>query len=101
MTKEEAKTILKELHDNSLFSVRTALETFFPEFKCRGLYVKGADLVKELKDRPEDHEEEQRRKHGLISLSELDEIMQELRRHMDEALPEFTAENPVLKEDKK
>lgn len=58
MTKEEAKTILKELHDNSLFSVRTALETFFPEFKCRGLYVKGADLVKELEDIQKEHEKD-------------------------------------------
>ena len=102
MTKEEAKTILKELHNNSLFSVRTALETFFPEFKCRGLYVKGADLVKELKDGQEAHEEEQRRKHGLISLSELDEIMKELHSHMDEALPEFDCRKPCpKKEDKK
>lgn len=34
MTKEEALDILKEFHDKSaLFSVRTALEVFFPKFK--------------------------------------------------------------------
>ena len=78
-----------------------ALETFFPEFKCRGLYVKGADLVKELKDSQEAHEEELRRKHGLISLSELDEIMKELHRHMDEALPEFYCRKPCPKKEEK
>lgn len=31
MTKETAMKILKELHDNSLFSNRTALETIIPE----------------------------------------------------------------------
>lgn len=81
MTREIAKEILKELHDNSLFSVRTALETFFPEFK--------------------DTEEELRRKHGLISLSELDEIMKELHSHMDEALPEFDCRKPCPKKEAK
>ena len=33
MTKEEAINILRETHDNSLFSVRTALETLIPELK--------------------------------------------------------------------
>jgi len=33
MTKETAMKILKELHDNSLFSNRTALETIIPELK--------------------------------------------------------------------
>lgn len=42
MTRETAKAILKELHDNSLFSVRTALETFFPEFNGDVESVKSA-----------------------------------------------------------
>ena len=33
MTKEEAIRILRETHDSALFSVRTALETLFPELK--------------------------------------------------------------------
>jgi hypothetical protein len=33
MTQEEAKKILKQTHDNGFFSLRTALEVFFPEFK--------------------------------------------------------------------
>ena len=82
MTKEEAKEILREVHENSVFSVRTALETFFPEFKHRVI-----------------SEEELRRKHGLISLSELDEIMKELHRHLDEALPEFDCRKPCPKKE--
>lgn len=79
MTKEEAKEILREVHEKSVFSVRTALETFFPEFKIS--------------------EEELRRKHGLITLSELDEILKELHRHMDEALPEFDCRKPCPKKE--
>ena len=33
MTREDAINILRETHDNSLFSVRTALETLIPELK--------------------------------------------------------------------
>lgn len=33
MYREEAISILQELHDNSLFSVRTALETLVPELR--------------------------------------------------------------------
>lgn len=46
-------------------------------------------------------EEELRRKHGLISLSELDEIMKELHTHLDEDLPEFYCRKPCPKKEEK
>jgi hypothetical protein len=55
MTKEEAIKILKDFHDESaLFSVRTALETLYPELKeSEGEKVRKA-LVEMVRDRTGD-----------------------------------------------